>query len=222
MHKRVPPRGGFRIAEGNRQTEAAGRGSKPRKAAFSVHRDDPADRGPVPKTGGIGVRLAASLRASRTGLIIDTSIVGNMRKTAVTELPSTGGAGTDREAARPGITLHRHRATKSWGCSSAGRASLSTAEAARSNRASSTHGLLAHLEERLPCKQKVRGFESPAVHVTGSRKTVIHSVRDGGRPGSTPGGPTGGEGDGNPPVLGTGQTQFDSAVSGHGSLAEMD
>jgi hypothetical protein len=102
MHGRVPPRGGFRIAERNRQTEAARRGPQPRKAAFSVHRDQPADRRPGSNPGRIRVQLLWSLRASRTGLIIDTSIVGNMRKTAVTELPSTGGAGTDRGSGKAG------------------------------------------------------------------------------------------------------------------------
>ena len=38
--------------------------------------------------------------------------------------------------------------------------------------------------------------------------------------GSNPSSPTGNEGDGNPPALGAGNTQFDSEVPDHGSLAQ--
>src|ERR1700733_2554094 len=57
-------------------------------------------------------------------------------------------------------------------------------------------GLLAHLEERLPCKQEVRG-SSPRWSTFGS------------------------EGDGNPPGLGPGHTRFDSEVPDDGSLAHQ-
>jgi hypothetical protein len=51
-------------------------------------------------------------------------------------------------------------------------------------------GLLAHLEERLPCKQEVRGSSPRWSTFSGSRKTVICLIRIQEKPGSTPGVPT--------------------------------
>ncbi len=47
---------------------------KASRGGFRLPRDEPADRQPVPKTGKMRVQLLPSLRASRTGLVFDTSI----------------------------------------------------------------------------------------------------------------------------------------------------
>ena len=56
---------------------APGRSSSGRFSFARFHSlgDEPADRQPVSKTGQMQVQLLLSSRASRTGLIIDTSIV---------------------------------------------------------------------------------------------------------------------------------------------------
>ena len=56
-----------------RHLPATAPGKAPR-GGFRLLRDEPADRQPVPKTGQMRVQLLPSLRASCTGLVIDTSI----------------------------------------------------------------------------------------------------------------------------------------------------
>lgn len=95
-HGRIPEQGGFRIAEILGQTEAAGKGLNPGPGGFLIDRDQPAVRRPASKAGGMRIRLLRSLRASRTGLIIDTYIAGN-----------TSAARRKIGKLRPGITLYR-------------------------------------------------------------------------------------------------------------------
>ena len=121
----------------------------------------------------------------------------------------------------------------------------------RATATSWSHGLLAHLVERLPRKQEARGSSPRWSTYSGIEEDGNPPVSGTGQTGFDPRGPdvvqrvvaqhgesacSGSKrprvqvtparpearGMANPPVLGTGQTQFDSAVSDHGSLAETD